>query len=93
MATFDILKTGPKGPRFLSVQTEQNWLKAQEQKAAQGELLTALQMKESYEQLASRSVTLETIYKALHRNGWSKKQPRPRHPKGNEEAKTLFKKT
>jgi hypothetical protein len=32
------------------------------------------------------------VYRALHRQGWRKIAPRPKHPKANEEAREAFKK-
>ena len=92
LQAFEEQKTGPKGPRFLSVEAEKQLLKTLELQAAQGQILTGEKVKQAYEQEAGKSVARSTIYLVLHRNGWSKKQPRPRHPKGEDEAKCLFKK-
>lgn len=40
-----------------------------------------------------RKIPLSTTYRLLHRHGWRKIMPRPRHPKADEEARASFKKT
>jgi transposase len=92
LQAFEEKKGSPKGPRLLSAEAEKALLKNLEAKAAQGQLLTGFQIKEEYEREVGRPVALSTIYVVLERNGWSKKHPRPRHPQGDEEAKSLFKK-
>ena len=79
----------------LTITTEQErelfkWLKAE---AAEGQLVNVSTIKARFEALAGKPCATSTIYVVLRRNRWSKKQPRPRHPKGNEPAKTRFKKT
>lgn len=92
LQAFELQKTGPKGPRLLSKEAEQALLKSLETKAAQGQILTGFQVKEEYERAVGQPVALSTIYVVLERNAWSKKRPRPRHPKGNPDEQTLFKK-
>lgn len=94
LATFETRKPGPqRGPRLMSSDEEKALLKELEVKASEGQLLRGSQVKEACEEKIGKPVGKSTIYRLLHRNGWSKQQPRPRHPKGNEEAKSLFKKT
>lgn len=92
LQAFKVQKTGPKGPRLLSAEAEKELLKKLELKAAQGGILTGEQVRKAYEREAGQPMALSTIYVVLQRNGWSKKRPRPRHPQGDEEAKSLFKK-
>lgn len=40
-----------------------------------------------------KAIALSTTYRLLHRQGWRKIQPRPRHPKADREARASFKKT
>jgi transposase len=84
---------GPKGPKLLSKEAEAEFFDTLKEEAGTGQLLKASQIKPLYEAKAGKTCSYFTIYAALKRNNWSKKQPRPRHPKGNEEAKYLFKKT
>lgn len=93
LATFKAHKPGAKeGPRLLTREEEKDLLKNLESQAAQGQLLTGVQVKQAMEGKLGRPVGKNTAYLLLHRNAWSKQQPRPRHPKGDEEAKSLFKK-
>jgi len=94
LAAFEALKPGaPEGPRLLTSAEEKALLQWLEAKAGEGQLLTGTQVKQALEDKLGRPVGLSTVYVFLHRNDWSKQQPRPRHPKGDEEAKGLFKKT
>jgi transposase len=93
-AAFEGKQAGPPaGSKLTGTAEEKALFKELEEKAAQGEWLKAAQIKPLYEELAGRTVGLTTIYNVLHRNGWSKQKPRPKHPKGDPEAQTLFKKT
>jgi transposase len=93
LAAFKTLKPGVKeGPRLMSAEEEKTLLQSLETKAKEGQLLTGMQVKQAIEEKLGKPVGLGTAYLVLHRNGWSKQQPRPRHPKGDEEAKRLFKK-
>lgn len=92
-SAFESRKPGPpSGPRLMSREDEKALLKALEARAGEGQLLTASQVKQACEEKLEKPVALSTVYLILHRNAWSKKRPRPRHPQGDEEAKTTFKK-
>jgi hypothetical protein len=43
--------------------------------------------------IVGRIVPVQSIYNLFKRHGWKAKVPRPVHPKHNEQAQTLFKKT
>lgn len=93
LKAFDSNKPGPRGPRLLNFEEEAALLESLKEQAAKGQVLKAGQIKPLYEEKAGRPCSLGTIYVVLKRNRWNKKQPRPRHPKGDEEGKSLFKKT
>jgi transposase len=46
----------------------------------------------AYEQRLGRPVHHSVVYRALHRQGWRKVQPRPRHPKADAAVQEEFKK-
>lgn len=93
LSTFKPKKPGPtEGPRLMSTEEERELLSGLQVKAAQGQILTGGQVKQACEEKLCRPIGLSTVYVLLHRNGWSKQQPRPRHPKGDDKAKGLFKK-
>lgn len=93
ISAFEPGKPGAKkGPRLMSAEEERDLLSGLQPRAAEGQLLTGAQVKQACEEKLGRQVGLSTVYVILHRNDWSKQQPRPRHPKGEDEAKGLFKK-
>jgi transposase len=94
LSAFNTRKPGAtEGPRLMSTEEERELLSGLETQAREGQLLTGGQVQQACEEKLGRPVGLSTVYVLLHRNGWSKQQPRPRHPKGDDEAKSLFKKT
>ena len=95
LKAFEPKKPGPKkgeGPRLMSQEQEQAVLEKLESQASQGQVLKGAQVKEAIEKELGKTVALRTSYRILHRNGWRKQSPRPKHPKGDDEAKRLFKK-
>jgi transposase len=66
--------------------------KLQEQATAGGVLVVA-PVQAAYETAVGRPVHHAVVYRALHRQGWRKVMPRPKHPKANEEVREAFKKT
>ena len=95
LKAFEPKKPGPKkgeGPRLMSQEQEQAVLEKLESQASQGQVLTGAQVKEAIEKELGKTIGLTTSYTILHRNGWRKQSPRPKHPKGDDEAKLLFKK-
>jgi transposase len=93
LAAFEAKKTGPTGPRLLNAEEEATLFESLKAVAAEGQLVNAGKIKALFEEKTGKPCASSTIYVVLRRNQWSKKQPRPRHPKGCEEAKRLFKKT
>jgi len=93
LSAFVAKKPGSQsGPRLMSREEEKALLNTLEERAGEGQLLTASQVKQACEEKLEKPVALSTVYLILHRNAWSKQRPRPRHPQGDEEAKTTFKK-
>jgi hypothetical protein len=62
------------------------------EKAEQGVLLVATEVKRAYEQVVGHPVPKSTIYRMLARHEWRKIVPRPHHPKANVEQQADFKK-
>lgn len=50
-------------------------------RSAKGQLVGVNEIKEAYEKAIGRQTCTSQIYLVLHRNGWSKKMPRSKHPK------------
>jgi len=77
---------------YLSLTEEQSLLQSWQQAAARGEVLTAKQLQARLEKAAGRKISLGYVYGLLHRHGWRKLGPRPRHPKAQTSAQQRFKK-
>ncbi len=93
LSAFEDHRRGPQGPRYMRREEEAALLEGFTEQALSGELMTPKLIKAAYEKQVGHPVWMQTIYQMLKRHRWSKLKPRPRHPKGCEEAKSLFKKT
>jgi len=91
-----VLQDKPKGGRHhanLTRQQEQElWAPFLAQAEAGGVLVVA-PVQAAYEQVVGRPVHSSVVYRALHRQGWRKIMPRPKHPKASEEVREAFKKS
>lgn len=79
---------------MMNYEQEQQLLQGWEATALQGEVLVARQLRQAVEQQAGHSVSDDYLWDLLHRHGWSKKAPRPQHPKAEQvsEQREVFKK-
>jgi transposase len=82
----------PTGSRFVSQEEEARFFQEKLSIAQAGQIIRARDLHADYMELIGTSCCLGTLYQALKRHSWSKTSPRPRHPKGDEEAKETFKK-
>jgi transposase len=76
----------------MTLEQEQVLLSTFFDKAEQGVLLVATDVKRAYEQVVGHPVPKSTIYRMLARHEWRKIVPRPHHPKANIEQQDDFKK-
>jgi len=93
---------GPEGLRrvgrggrrwaWLSWEEEERFLEKRPQAARRGQILTAPQLRAELEKLTARHVSLAYVYRLLHRHGWRKLGPRPRHPQAQPAVQERFKK-
>ena len=91
-----ILRDQPKGGRHhanLTLRQEQELLAPFLEKAQTGGVLVVAPVQAAYEQAVGRPVHSSVVYRALHRQGWRKITPRPKHPKASEEGREAFKKS
>lgn len=89
------METPGKGGRrheYLTVAQEQEVVAPFFARGESGELVTAGEIKRAFEQRVGHEVQESTIYRLLHRHGWRKLVPRPRHPKANVDEQVIFKK-
>ena len=77
---------------YLSVEEEKLFLEQLNQKAAKGLILTAKDIKEEIEKIIKHPVSDDYIWKMFKRHNWTKKAPRPEHPKTDYAKQNEFKK-
>ncbi len=90
------LETPGKGGRrheYLTLAEEQAFLAPFFAQAEQGEIATVREIQRTFEARVGHPVEQSTIYRLLHRHGWRKLMPRPRHPRADEQVQEQFKKT
>lgn len=90
------LETPGKGGRrrqYLTRAEEQEVLAPFFAQAEQGEIATVQEVQRAYQAKEGHEVEESTIYRLLHRHGWRKLLPRPRHPKADPHTQEQFKKT
>jgi|SRR3954447_10125425 transposase len=92
----EALRDKPKGGRrhcHLTTVEEEVLLASFIQQAEQGQVAVAQPVRQAYESQLGHPVHHSVIYRALHRQGWRKVQPRPRHPKADAADQEAFKKS
>jgi transposase len=77
---------------YLSWEEEKEVLEPFWGKARDGEVITAKSIWPEISKAVGKNVTLDYVYKLLHRHGWRKLGPRPRHVKSNPATQEQFKK-
>jgi transposase len=77
---------------FLTLDQERALLAALQEQAGRGQVLTAKQIHGRVRQAVGKKVSLDYVYRLLHRHAWRKLGPRPRHVKGDPHAQAEFKK-
>jgi transposase len=77
---------------FLSLDQERELLAALQGEAGRGQVLTAKQIHGRVRQAVGKKVSLDYVYRLLHRHGWRKLGPRPRHVEADPQAQAEFKK-
>jgi transposase len=93
-AIFEVKGQGGRNNASMSFEEETQFLKQFFDKALQGKIATAEEIRKAFIKQTGRVKTAKsTIYDLLRRHGWSKKKARPKHPKSNKEAQESFKKT
>jgi len=83
---------GGRHRQNLSLAQEQKLLAQFSGAAAQGGLLEARAVRDTYMKLVGHPVPKSTVYRFLARHGWRKLAPRPRHPKAAPALQQAFKK-
>lgn len=76
----------------MTVEEEAALLEPLKAKAGRGGLLVVSEVQAAYEKRLGRKVPSSTVYFMLHRHGWRKLQPRPRHREADPGTQEAFKK-
>ena len=63
--------------------SERELLAALQEQAGRGQVLAAKQIHGRVRQAVGKKVSLDYVYRLLHRHGWRKLGPRPRHVKAD----------
>jgi transposase len=92
-ALFAVRARGGRRHHHLSAEAEARMLAPFLAKAQAGGMLHVAEIQRVYEQQVGKTVAPSTVYRLLHRHGWRKIVPRPRHPKADSVAQNAFKKT
>jgi len=91
-----ILEIKQKGGRFrenLTLEEERALLERHSKQAMRGGILEASVIHRACEEALGEPQALSTTYRMLHRHGWRKITPRPKHPTSDPAAQEAFKKT
>lgn len=89
-----LVRKGRGGRRwgFLDMAQERQLLADLLAQASEGQVLTAKQLLPAIRTRVKREVSLDYVYRLLHRHQWRKIQPRPRHVKADPSVVGSFKK-
>ncbi len=93
-AALELEARGGRHHAYLSLEEERRWLhETFGEQALMAGILEVSRIHRAYETKIGRKVAHTTVYDLLHRHGWRKIAPRPKHPKGDVAAQEAFKKT
>ena len=89
-----LVRRGRGGRRwsFLSWEDEEGLLKSFEEAALAGKVMTVKHLHAQVRQRVGKKVSLDYVYRLLHRHRWRKLGPRARHVKNDPQAMEAFKK-
>jgi len=77
---------------FLSWEEEEDFLEGFRKCALTGEVMTAKTLWKELSKRVGREISIDYVYRLLHRHNWRKLSPRPRHVKANPKTQEAFKK-
>jgi transposase len=89
----DVSKPGGRFRENMSVEEEKAFLAPFFERAKDGGVIVANEIKIAYERQIGHKVPKSTIYRMLDRHDWRKIVPRPRHPQKDPMKEEDFKKT
>jgi transposase len=92
VASIETPGKGGQRRHYLTAEEEQEFLAPFFAQAERGEIAMVGQIWHAFEQRIGHEVDDSTIYRLLHRHGWRKPMPHPRHPKADPQTQEHFKK-
>jgi len=92
-SVLEVSRSGGRKHENMSIEEERAFLAPFFDRAKEGGVIVASEIKIAYEHQLGRKVPKSTIYRMLARHGWRKIVPRPRHPKKDSSKEEEFKKT
>ena len=92
-SVLEVCKSGGRKHENMSIEEEKAFLAPFFDRAKEGGVIVATEIKIAYEHLVGRKVPKSTIYRMLDRHDWRKIVPRPRHPQKDSSKEEEFKKT
>jgi transposase len=92
MKLFEISPRGGRNNADMSGAEEAAFVSSFDVEGKAGGILEVSRVHRAHCEKVGRNVAVSTTYDLLHRHGWRKVAPRPRHPKANEAAQAAFKK-
>lgn len=87
-----VKQRGGRRRENLSIDEEKTLLAGFTEKASSGGVLEVAKIREAYTNKIKKKVPGSTVYRMLHRHGWRKIAPRPKHPKSDPISMERFKK-
>lgn len=88
----EVKQKGGRLRALLSIEEEKAMMQSLGEKANQGLILQAKDIKKHIEQRVGKPVSDDYLWDLFKRNGWVKQAPRPEHPKKDKTAQKNFKK-
>ena len=92
MTIFKISGRGGRRNADMSVAEEAAFVSMFDVEGKAGGILEVSRIHRAHCKKVGRNVAVSTTYDLLHRHGWRKVAPRPRHPKADQDAQADFKK-
>lgn len=89
---FTLKRPGGRRAAYMTPEEEADFLRPFIEDGDAGGILEVSKIHKAHCDRVGKRITLSTTYDVLHRHGWRKIMPRPRHPKADKETQDAFKK-
>ena len=89
---FTLGRAGGRKAAYMTPEEEADFLRQFIEIGDVGGILEVSRIHKAHCDRVGKTISLSTTYDVLHRHGWRKIMPRPRHPKADKEVQDAFKK-